>query len=362
MALGRPMAPVELSEQVREELESMARSRSLSHGLVRRAEIVLLAADGWASQDIAQALHINPATVGKWRRRFVDRGLHGLHDEVRPGVPRSIQDEAVAEIVYKTLKTKPPEQTHWSVRLMAEETGVSKDAVHRIWRAFGLQPHRQEYFKLSTDPFFIEKLRDIVGLYLNPPDHAVVLCVDEKSQIQALERSQPMLPLDVGYVEGITHDYKRHGTTTLFAALDIETGEVLTQCKARHRHQEFLQFLRHIDNSVPEDLDLHIVVDNYATHKHQKIKAWLAKHPRFHIHFTPTYASWLNQVEIWFNIITQRAIRRDSFRNVKELVRRIERYTEYWNAHAVPFTWTATADSILAKVKRLCERISETGH
>jgi putative transposase len=362
MARGRPLQPVVLDGQTREQLETMSNSRSLPHGLVRRAEIVLLAADGWGNQDIAEATGIGRETVGKWRRRFLERGLSGLYDEARPGAPRSVQDEDVADVVYKTLNTKPPEQTHWSVRTMAEETGVSKDAVHRIWRAFGLQPHRQEYFKISTDPFFIEKVRDIVGLYLNPPEHAMVLCVDEKSQIQALERSQPMLPLGLGYVEGVTHDYKRHGTTTLFAALDIETGEVLTQCKARHRHQEFLQFLRHIDRSVPEDLDLHIVVDNYATHKHQKINAWLARHPRFHIHFTPTSASWLNQVEIWFNIITQRAIRRDSFRNVKELIRRIQRYTDHWNANAVPFMWTATADSILAKVKRLCERISATGH
>ena len=363
MAIGRPMPPVVLDEEIREQLESMTRSRSLAHGLVRRAEIVLLAADGWANQDIAQALQVNPATVSKWRRRFIDRGINGLYDEVRPGAPRSVKDERVAEVLYKTLNADPPgEQTHWSVRTMATEAGASKDAVHRIWKAFGLQPHRQEYFKLSTDPFFIEKVRDIVGLYLNPPEHALVLCVDEKSQIQALERSQPMLPLGLGYVEGVTHDYKRHGTTTLFAALDIATGEVLTQCKPRHRHQEFLQFLRHVDANVPQDLDVHIVVDNYATHKHAKVRGWLARHPRFQLHFTPTYASWLNQVEIWFNIITQRAIRRGSFRKVKELIRRIERFTDHWNANAAPFAWTATADSILAKIKRLCERISATRH
>ena len=252
MAMGRPMAPVELSEQTREQLESMTRSRSLSHSLVGRSEIVLLAADGWPNQDIAQALSVSRATVGKWRQRFLARGLRGLYDEVRPGGPRTIEDEQVAEVVYKTLNTKAPEQTQWSVRSMADESGLSKDTVHRIWRAFGLQPHRRAHFKLSTDPFFVEKVRDIVGLYLNPPEHAMVLCVDEKSQIQALERSQPMLPLGLGYVEGVTHDYKRHGTTTLFAALDIETGEVLTQCKPRHRNQEFLQFLRHIDGSVPK--------------------------------------------------------------------------------------------------------------
>jgi len=323
---------------------------------------VLLAADGFPNQEIAQLLDMSRATVGKWRQRFLDRGIGGLYDEVRPGAPRSVSDEQVAEVVHKTLNSRPAEQTQWSVRTMAEEAGVSKDSVHRIWRAFGLQPHRQDHFKLSTDPFFVEKTHDIVGLYLNPPEHAMVLCVDEKSQIQALERSQPMLPLGIGYVEGVTHDYRRHGTTTLFAALDIQTGEVLTQCKPRHRHQEFLQFLRHIDSAVPPELDVHLVADNYATHKHGKVKRWLAQHPRFHLHFTPTYASWLNQVEIWFNIITQRAIRRGSFRHVKELIRRIERYADQWNSNATPFMWTATADSILAKIKRLCERISATGH
>ncbi|MEW6233562.1 MAG: IS630 family transposase [Chloroflexota bacterium] len=362
MAVGRPLRPLVLSEPDREQLESMRRSRSLSHGLVRRAEIVLLAADGCPSTDIAAALQISRATVGKWRQRFLDRGISGLYDEVRPGAPRSVSDEQVAQVLFKTLNSKPSEETHWSVRTMADQTGVSKDTVHRIWRAFGLQPHRQEHFKISSDLFFIEKLRDIVGLYLNPPEHALVLCVDEKSQIQALERSQPLLPLGLGYVEGVTHDYRRHGTTTLFAALDIQSGQVLTQCKARHRHQEFLQFLRHVEASVPADLEVHLVADNYATHKHQKVKRWLSQHPRFHLHFTPTYASWLNQVEIWFNIITQRAIRRGSYRMVKELIRRIERYTDHWNAHATPFTWTATADSILAKIQRLCERISATQH
>ena len=362
MRLGRPLVPLELSEQTREQLQSMVNSRSLPHGLVRRAEIVLLAADGWPNQAIAHSLGASPATVGKWRKRFVERGLMGLYDEVRPGAPRSIDDEQVAEVVYKTLKERPEEANQWTVRSMAKAADVSKDVVHRIWRTYGLQPHRQGHFKLSTDPFFVEKVRDIVGLYLNPPEHAMVLCVDEKSQIQALERTQPLLPLGLGYVEGVTHDYKRHGTTTLFAALDIKTGEVLTQCKSRHRHQEFLQFLRHIEAQVPPDLDIHLVVDNYSTHKHAKIKQWLAQHPRFQLHFTPTYASWLNQVEIWFNIITRRAIRRGSFNKVKELIRRIERFTDHWNENAHPFAWTATADSILAKIKRLCEGISATKH
>ena len=322
--------------------------------------MVLLAADGWPNEAVAGAVGVSRVTVGKWRQRFLEGGLPGLHDELRPGAPRSITDEQVAEVVYKTLKTKPKDETQWSVRSMGKETGLTKDAVHRIWRTYGLQPHRQKHFKLSTDPFFVDKVRDIAGLYLNPPEHAMVLCVDEKSQIQALERTQPMLPLGLGYVEGVTHDYKRHGTTTLFAALDVATGEVMTQCKSRHRHQEFLQFLRHIETNVPEDLDIHLVVDNYATHKHAKVKRWLARRPRFHVHYTPTYASWLNQVEIWFGIITRQAIRRGSFRKVKELVERIERYTDKWNAKARPFVWTATADSILAKVKRLCERISAT--
>jgi putative transposase len=234
--------------------------------------------------------------------------------------------------------------------------------VHRIWQAFGLEPHRQKHFKLSTDPFFVEKVRDIVGLYLHPPENAVVLCVDEKSQIQALERTQPMLPMGLGYVEGVTHDYRRHGTTTLFAALDTVKGKVLTQCRPRHRHQEYLGFLREIEKNVPETLDVHIIVDNYATHKHPRVKRWLAARPRFHVHFTPTYASWLNQVEIWFNRITQQAIRRGSFRSVKELVEKIDQYVRASNTHALPFTWTATADSIFAKVQRLCERISGTGH
>jgi putative transposase len=362
MPRGRFLPPLAMTEQTRQQLESMAKSRSLPHGLVRRAEIVLLAAEGWPNKAIGEAVGLSQVTVGKWRRRFVEHGLNGLYDELRPGAPRSISDEQVAEVVYKTLKTKPEDETQWTVRSMGEETGLTKDAVHRIWRTFGLKPHRTESCKLSTDPFFVDKVRDVVGLYLNPPDHAVVLCVDEKSQVQALERSQPLLPLGLGYAEGVTHDYKRHGTTTLFAALDVATGEVLAQCKPRHRHQEFLQFLRHIDANVPADLDVHLIVDNYGTHKYARVKKWLASRPRFHLHFTPTYAAWLNQVEIWFNIITRRAIRRGSFRKVKELIERIQRYTAKWNANAHPFVWTATADSILAKVKRLCQRISATEH
>jgi len=268
----------------------------------------------------------------------------------------------VASLVRKTLQTKPKDGTHWTIRTIAHETRLSRPTVHRIWQAFGLQPHRQRHFKLSTDPFFVEKVWDIVGLYVSPPENAVVLCVDEKSQIQALERSQPMLPMGLGYVEGITHDYERHGTTTLFAALDIANGDVIAQCKPKHRHQEYLSFLKHVDENVPRKLDIHLVVDNYATHKHPKVKRWLAIHDRWHVHHTPTYSSWLNQVEIWFNLITQRAIRWGTFKSVKELVPKIEEYTRHYNHHPRPFVWTATADSILEKIKRLSQAISETGH
>ena len=268
----------------------------------------------------------------------------------------------MAELITKTLARKPKAATHWSVRAIAKETGIAKSTVHRLFQLFGLQPHRTRSFKLSTDPFFIEKLRDVVGLYLNPPDKAVVLCVDEKSQIQALERTQPMLPMGFGYIEGVTHDYQRHGTTTLFAALNVLDGAVIAQCKPRHRHQEFLAFLRHIEANVPAQLDIHLVVDNYATHKHPKVRAWLARRPRWHIHFTPTYTSWLNQVERFFALITQRAIRRGSFTTVKDLVNKIDHFVAHYNNACKPFVWTATADSILAKLARLCERISGTGH
>jgi len=362
MALGRPIPPVVLTPQVREELEARSRSRSLPAGLVRRVRIILMAADGITNQAVAAEVGLSGRMVGMWRRRFLAQGFAGLYDEPRPGAGRSISDDEVARLIRKTLKTKPKNGTHWTCRALAAETKISKSMVHRAWRAFGIQPHRQKHFKLSTDPFFVEKVRDIVGLYLNPPDNAMVLCVDEKSQIQALDRTQPLLPLGLGYVEGVSHDYIRHGTATLFAALDVASGQVLTRCTRSHRHQEFLGFLREIDAHVPKPLDVHLVVDNYATHKHAKVRRWLAARPRFHVHYTPTYASWLNQVEIWFNIITQRAIRRGTFRSVKELIAKIEQFVRRYNAHSTPFTWTATADSILQKVKRLCEVISGTAH
>jgi transposase len=362
MIKGRPKQPLLLSQEDLFQLKALAHSRSLPHGLVMRARVVLMAADGASNTAIAHKLDLSQQTVCLWRMRYVQHGIQGLHDELKPGRPRTISDERVAALVKKTLQTKPKHSTHWTVRTIAQGTHISHMTVHRIWRAFGLQPHRQKHFKLSTDAFFVEKVRDIVGLYVSPPQNAVVLCVDEKSQIQALERTQPMLPMGLGYVEGVTHDYKRHGTTTLFAALDIANGVVLGQCKRRHRHQEYLQFLKHVDQNVPQKLEIHVVVDNYATHKHPAVKRWLATHHRWHVHYTPTYASWLNQVEIWFNLITQRAIRRGTFSSVKELIAKIEDYIKHYNRHPQPFAWTATADSILAKIERLCQSISVTQH
>jgi transposase len=349
-----------LEPEVCKQLESLAGSRSLPHALVTRARIVLMAAEGTENIVIARELGMSRISVGKWRQRFAEDGVQGLHDELRPGRPRTIGDEQIAQLICRTLRNQPHNATHWTTRLIAEETGISKSTVQRVWNAFALQPHRHRAFKLSNDPFFIEKVRDIVGLYLNPPENAVVLCVDEKSQCQALERTQPVLPMGLGYVEGVTHDYVRHGTTTLFAALDVASGQVISKCHSRHRHQELLSFLKHLDSNVPAKLDLHLVMDNYASHKHPKVRAWLAQRPRYHVHFTPTYSSWLNQVERWFGLITQRAIRRGSFRSTKELVSRIDHFVQTYNHECRPFCWTATADSILAKIERLCKSISGT--
>jgi len=345
----------------RAQLDAFARSRSLPHALVLRAKIVLAAANGEQTMRIAREFSLSRHTVSMWRARFVQRGIEGLYDEYRSGRPRSIEDERISQLVRKTLHSKPRSATQWSCRDMAQATGISKSTVQRVWSAFGLKPHRQQSFKLSTDPLFVEKLRDVAGLYLNPPENALVLCVDEKSQCQALERTQPMLPMGLGYVQGVTHDYVRHGTTTLFAALDIANGQVLTDCQPYHRHQEFLSFLRQIDANVPPDLDIHVVLDNYAAHKHQKVKGWIARHPRYHLHFVPTYSSWLNQVERWFALITQRAIRRGSFKSVKELTVKIDQFVSGYNKGAKPFAWVATADSIRAKIDRLCRQISGTG-
>lgn len=357
------MAPLVLGEDEVQQLQGIASSRSLPHAIVQRAQIVLACGAGETNTSIAKRMGLTGMTVGKWRKRYLELGLEGLHDELRPGRPRTYEDDAVAEVINRALQTKPTEgSTHWSARTLAAATGISKTTVHRWLQTFSVQPHRQETFKLSTDPFFVEKVRDIVGLYLNPPDKAMVLCVDEKTQIQALDRTQPLLPMGLGYVEGVTHDYIRHATTTLFAALDVATGEVLTQCRPRHRHQEFLGFLRQIEKSVPEDLDVHLIVENYCTHKHTKVRSWLAQRPRFHVHDTPTYASWLNQVERWFGIVTQRAIRRGSFSSVKELIAKIEQFVAAYNKTRAPFNWIATADSILEKLQRLCSQISGTGH
>lgn len=355
---------IKLSEAERAELLSMARSRTLPSALTLRARIVLdCEGDDKVGLEVARRLGVSRGTVTKWRGRYMRHRIAGLYDELRPGRPRTVDDERVADLITKTLHTKPPDSgTHWSTRTLAAETGISKSTVARYLQVFNLKPHRTESFKLSTDPFFIEKLRDVVGLYLDPPQNALVLCVDEKSQCQALERTQPMLPMGLGYIEGVTHDYKRHGTTTLFAALNVLNGQVIAQCRPRHRHQEFLNFLRAIDKAVPSDLEVHCIADNYASHKHPKVRGWLAQRPRWHMHFVPTYSSWLNQVERFFSIITTRAIRRGSFRSVKDLTSKITTFVDKYNENCEPFTWTATADSILEKLARLCGRINGTGH
>jgi putative transposase len=353
---------VVLEAEQRAQLQALCSSRSLPHALVVRARVILMAADGVENIVIAERVGLSRLSVGKWRQRFAQYGIEGLHDELRPGRPRTIEDERIAKLISQTLGSQPKNATHWTTRGIAKHSKISKSTVQRIWNLFGLRPHRQRAFKLSNDPFFIEKVRDIVGLYLNPPQNALVLCVDEKSQCQALERTQPVLPMGLGYVEGITHDYVRHGTTTLFAALNIASGKVIGQCQRQHRHQDFLKFLNHIDANVPKTLDLHLILDNYASHKHPKVRSWLAQHPRYHVHFTPTYSSWLNQVERWFALITQQAIRRGSFRSVKDLVSRIDQFVQHYNRNCRPFCWTATADSILAKLQRLCIAISGTAH
>lgn len=363
MKRGRPLKfELKLTRLERETLEQISRSRAEPAGLVRRARGILLSCEGRTSEQIGADLSVSAPTVCYWRKRFSEAGLAGLHDRPKAGRPRTHDEERVAGLLKKALTERPRHATHWSVRQMAAETGIAKSSVQRYFALFGVQPHRSKSFKLSSDPFFVEKVRDIVGLYLNPPDKAVVLCVDEKSQIQALERTQPVLPMGLGYVEGVTHDYYRHGTTTLFAALEVRSGQVITQCKPRHRHQEFLSFLRHLDQSVPPPLQLHLVVDNYATHKHPKVRAWLAARPRYHVHFTPTYASWLNQVERWFGRITHQSIRRGSFATVKQLIQRIDAFVQHYNLHPRPFSWTATADSILGKVERLSKVICGTPH
>ena len=359
---GRPKAKLVVSREERETLEQWSRRRKTAQALAVRARIVLRCATGRTNIEVADELGVTMQMVGKWRARFVERHLDGLIDEPRPGAPRQIADAAVERVVATTLDRTPTGATHWSVRTMAKASGLSPTSIHRIWRAFGLQPHRTETFKLSTDPLFIEKVRDIVGLYLDPPQKALVLCVDEKTQIQALDRTQPLLPLRPGYAARRTHDYRRHGTTTLFAALDVATGRVIGQCHPRHRSREFRSFLNTIAANVPADLDVHLILDNYGTHKTTAIRRWLLKHPHFHVHFTPTGASWLNQVERWFGLLTERQLRRGTHRSTTDLEAAIRAYLRVHNTSPKPFRWTKSADEILASVKRFCQRISGTGH
>ena len=348
------IAPViTLSPDQRVALEQRARSRSLPARVVERARIVLLAADGRQDKEIAVAMKITPKKVSRWRRRFVTLGVAGLErDASRPGRTPKISARFIRRVVRMTTRQKPPNATHWSTRTMAAAVGISEASVRRIWHSHGLKPHRMESFKISNDPEFAEKLEDIVGLYLNPPEHALVLCVDEKSQIQALDRTQPGLPLKRGRSQTLTHDYTRNGTATLFAALNAANGEVYGLCQERHRHQEWLKFLRLLDQTMPAQFDLHLIGDNYATHKHPKVQRWLQRHPRFHMHFTPTSASWLNMVERFFRDLTQNRLRRGVFRDLEELIMAIGSYIDRHNESPKPFIWTARASDILEKVKR----------
>jgi transposase len=359
---GTPLAELVLSDEEREVLQRWARRPTTAQALALRCRIVLACAEGGSNVEVAEQVGANRLTVGKWRARFVADRLDGLHDEPRPGAPRSITDDAVERVIVKTLEETPRDATHWSTRSMAQASGMSQSAVSGIWRAFGLKPHLVDSFKLSPDPQFIDKVRDIVGLYLNPPDAAVVLCVDEKSQIQALDRTAPILPLIPGTPERRTHDYKRHGTTNLFAALDVASGQVIADVTPRHRADEFRRFLNLIDKSVPDGLAVHVIVDNNATHKTPTIQRWLLRHPRFTLHFTPTYSSWLNLVERWFAELTNRWLRRGTHRSVRELVASIRTWINMWNDDPKPFVWHKTADEILDNLANYCERINDSGH
>lgn len=364
MRTGRPLQPMILADDERETLERWSRRRKTAQALALRSRIVLLCAQEMPNTKVASQLRICGPTVGKWRERFRVHRLEGLVDEPRPGAPRTVTDEQVEEVVTRTLETTPANATHWSTRSMAEATGMSQTAIVRIWRAFGLQPHRVDTFKLSTDPLFVEKVRDIAGLYMNPPDRAIVLCIDEKSQVQALDRTQPLLPMRPGQAERRTHDYVRHGTTSLFAALDAATGEVIGKCHRRHRHQEFIKFMELVDSRITkrEGLEVHLVLDNYATHKTSRVKRWFAKRPYYHLHFTPTSASWINMVERFFAEITTKRIRRGAFRSVRHLEQEINKYLEHHNKKPSPFIWTADPDKILNRVAKHCQRISDSGH
>jgi transposase len=362
MRRGPRLAPVELTVQENNQLMEWTRRHRTSQALALRSRIILACAQGASNLDAAQRLRVTKQTVGKWRSRFIERRLDGLLDEPRPGAPRKVDDAKIEQLIATTLNERPREATHWSTRLLASKLRLSQSTVSRVWRAFGLQPHRAETFKLSTDPLFIDKVRDIVGLYLNPPTQAMVLCVDEKSQIQALDRTQPILPLAPGLPERRTHDYERHGTTTLFAALDLATGQVIGELHRRHRSKEFLAFLRTVEANVPAELEVHLIMDNYGTHKTPSVKAWLVRHSRFHVHFTPTSSSWLNLVERWFALISERHIKRGTHRSTIELERAIRQYLNIYNEEPKPFIWTKSADQILASLARFCKRISDSGH
>jgi transposase len=362
MRRGRQLAPLRVTPTERESLERWTRRPKTAQALAQRARIILESATGKTNTEVARRLRITKQMVGKWRARFLQKRLDGLLDEPRPGTPRRLSDAEVERVLTMTLESTPQHATHWSTRSLAAACGLSRSSVHRVWQAFALAPHRSETFKLSKDPLFIDKVRDIVGLYLDPPDKALVLCVDEKSQIQALDRSQPILPMRPGQAERRAHDYKRNGTTSLFAALDTKTGKVIGQLHRRHRSLEFRKFLDQIDAAVPADFDVHLILDNYGTHKTATIQRWLLKRPRFQLHFTPTGASWLNLVERWFALLTEQQLRRGIFRSTRNLEATIRSYIHSHNQQPKPFIWTKTADEILASVSRFCQRTLETGH
>jgi len=360
---GRPTARIVLSDDERETLERWARRRKTQQALALRCRIVLAAADGSTNQQIAKQLECNPVTVGKWRTRFATKRLDGLIDEPRPGQPRKITDEVVEQVLVTTLEETPPDgSTQWSTRSMAAKVGLNQTAVSRIWRTFGLKPHRIEDFKLSTDPQFVDKVRDVVGLYLNPPDAAVVLCVDEKTQVQALDRTAPVLPMLPGTPARQTYTYVRNGTSDLYAALDVASGKVITQMTDQHRAVEFRAFLNLIDKSVPAGLAVHVICDNASTHKAPEIVRWLKRHRRFTLHYTPTYSSWLNQVERWFSELTTKKLRRATHRSVTELRRDINDWVEHWNENPRPFVWRKTADQILDNLAAYLQRINDSRH
>jgi len=354
--------PLLLTEDERRTLDQWARRPTTAQRLAMRSRMVLACAEGLTNRAVAKRLHVSSNSICKWRERFRTRRLEGLTDEPRPGAPRTVTDDQVIDVITRTLEAPLPAATQWSTRTMADVVGLSKATISRIWQTFGLQSHRLDTFKLSADPQFVEKVRDIVGLYLNPPDHAIVICLDEKSQVQALDRTRPLLPMRPGIPARQTHDYIRHGTTSLFAALNVATGKVIGRCHRRHRHQELLKFLDQVNATLPPEGDVHVIMDNYGTHKVPKVARWFARHPRYHVHFTPTSASWLNQVERFFARITTQRIRRGTFESVRALETAIDQYLTHHNEHSKPFVWTATADAIIEKVKRFCERTSETRH